>query len=174
MKDHVHRVACLVLCAAFAGLVLGGGGCKKKDREESRGYLDVVLGSLSKAQIASAQANMRQLAMEMGLYAMDNIAFPPSLEALVEANDSDDRLIVTVGREPRAYSYIAGQNKTHPPANVLVYDEKPAYDGKCLVLRVGGNVELLSPEALEEAIEKTRAVLAADAGKGGPDAGANE
>ena len=174
MKDHVHRVACLTLCAVFAGLALGGGGCKKKEGKKSRGYLEVVVGALTRAEIEVAKTNMRQLAVQMGLYAMDNIVFPPSLEALVEANDCDERLIATVGREPRAYSYIAGQNRTHPPANVLVYDGKPAYDGKCLVLHVGGNVELLSPEALKEAIEKTKAVLAADAGESGRDAGAGE
>jgi hypothetical protein len=45
------------------------------------------------------------------------------------------------------------------PENVLVYGSKPVHDGSCSVLRLGGQIELLSPEELQQALAQTQASL---------------
>jgi hypothetical protein len=55
------------------------------------------------------------------------------------------------------YIYIPGQNGGMSPANILVYESKPVHEGRCSVLRLGGQLELLTPEELQLALEQTRA-----------------
>jgi hypothetical protein len=45
------------------------------------------------------------------------------------------------------------------PANILIYEPKPVHDGRCGVLRLGGQIELLTPEELQQALEQTRASI---------------
>ena len=61
--------------------------------------------------------------------------------------------------EGESYVYIPGQNSTMSPINVLVYETKPVHDGRCNVLRLGGQIELLTLEQLQQAVTKTLASL---------------
>jgi hypothetical protein len=46
-----------------------------------------------------------------------------------------------------------------PPTNILLYEPKPVHDGRCSVLRLGGQLELLTSEELQHAITQTLATL---------------
>lgn len=169
MDDKVRRGACWVLCVGLAAAIAGG-GCK--DEKESRGYLGALADALTQAEVTAAKINMRTLAGALGVYESDNGAFPISLDDLVKAQGLSDKVIRSIGKTPRPFSYIPGQTMKSRRENVLVYDENPIYDRQCLVLRVGGEVELLSPADLREALAQTKARLANSGRRSSdPDAG---
>ena len=169
MDNKIRRGACWVLCVGLAAAAVGG--CK--DEEEDKGYLGGVMDALTQAEVTAAKAHMRTLAVSLGAYASNNGVFPKSLDDLVKAEGLSDKAIRSIGKNPRLFSYINGQTMKSPPENVLVYDENPIYDRKCLLLRRGGEVELLGPADLREALAQTKARLAGSGYKGpsDPDAG---
>ena len=46
-----------------------------------------------------------------------------------------------------------------PPTNILLYESRPVHDGHCSVLRLGRQIELLSPEEVQQAVAQTLAGL---------------
>ena len=46
-----------------------------------------------------------------------------------------------------------------PAENVLLYEPEAVHDGRCSILRLGGQLELLSPEELQVAVARTLAGL---------------
>ena len=169
MDNKIRRCACWVLCVGLA--TAAGGGCS--DDDESKGYLGAVMDALTQAEVTAAKVNMRTLARELGAYESDHGAFPITLDDLVKAQGLSDKAIRSIGKTPRPFSYIQGQTMKSPPENVLVYDENPIYDRQCLLLRVSGEVELLGPADLREALAQTKARLAGPGQKrpSDPDAG---
>ncbi|MCJ7544287.1 MAG: hypothetical protein MUP47_06935 [Phycisphaerae bacterium] len=81
--------------------------------------------------------------------------FPASLGELYSPGE-----LHCPSREGPAYVYVPGQDLSMPGSNVLVYEAAPAHDGKCSVLRLNGRVELLTPEALQAELDRTRRAMA--------------
>ena len=61
--------------------------------------------------------------------------------------------------EGEQYKYIPGHGANSPDSNVVLYEPKAVHDGRAGVLRLGGQVELLTPEELQQAIDQTLANL---------------
>jgi len=159
MTRRFDRLAVAAVAVVLAAAMTVPIGCEKKKGKKSRGYIGAVIHALTVAEIRIAKTNLTTLGRELEAYAIEDDKFPPSLEALVESRGVSKSLIMSLGKKPHPLSYIPGQTPASPADNVLVYDDKPIYDKDCLLLRVSGQVELISPEALAEAVEQTRASL---------------
>ena len=121
-------------------------------------YTDGMIKTQNKALTVTCQMNLRTIAQNLQIYAMSNDSYPPSLEALIEFCGST-QLFQCPDPEGGKYVYIPGQNSSMPPANVVLYEPKPVHDGRCCVLRLGRQIELLSPEELKQAVAQTLAGL---------------
>ncbi|HUU21405.1 MAG TPA: hypothetical protein VM389_02615 [Phycisphaerae bacterium] len=159
MTRRLDRLTRAAVVLAVAAAMTVPAGCEKKKGKKSRGYIGAVIYALTVAEIRIAKTNLATLGRELEACAIEDDKFPPSLEALVESRGVSKSLIMSLGKKPHPLSYIPGQTPASPADNVLVYDDNAVYDKDCLLLRVSGQVELIPPEALKEAVEQTRTSL---------------
>jgi hypothetical protein len=124
--------------------------------EAGQQYTDVMVKTKYNAITVRCQTNLRAIGQNIQLYAVSNEEFPPSQQALMEWSGST-QLFRCPAPDGETYVYIPGQNPGMSPLNVLVYEPKPVHDGRCSVLRLGGQLELLTPEELQQALEQTQA-----------------
>jgi hypothetical protein len=157
--------AMLGLLAAALGL-LAPSGCDSKDDDEENtggGYLGALMGSLEAGEVTNALGNLRALHEQLMLYsAAHEGKLPASLEALAAWESAARPLIAapkkTTLRKP--LKYIPGQSPQRDAAtNVLVYDDRPVYRGKCLVLSLGGGAQTVPQAQLASRLAATRAAL---------------
>jgi len=104
------------------------------------------------------QTNMRTIWQNLQMYAATNGSLPESRDALVEWS-GNSRLFRCPATDGPEYVYIPGQNEDMPATNILVYEPQAVHDGRCSVLRLGGQIELLTPEELKLAVAVTLANL---------------
>jgi hypothetical protein len=121
-------------------------------------YADSMVKTKYTAITVKCQMNMRAIGQNIQTYAMSNDSFPPSLKALIAWSGST-QLFECPATEGGRYVYIPGQNSSMPPTNILLYETRPVHDGRCSVLRLGGQIELLSPEQVKQAVAQTLAGL---------------
>ena len=121
-------------------------------------YTEGMIKTKYTAITVSCQMNLRTIGQNIQIYAMSNDSFPPSLEALIEFSGST-QLFQCPDPKGGKYVYIPGQNSSMPPANILVYEPNPVHDGRCGVLRLNLQIELLSPEQAQQAVAQTLAGL---------------
>jgi hypothetical protein len=121
-------------------------------------YTQTMIDTKFTAETVKCQTNLRTIAQNIQIYALSNEAFPSSLDDLVQWSGST-QLFKCPSPDGGKYIYIPGQNSGMSPSNVLVYESKPVHDGRCSVLRLGGQVELLTPEELKQALAQTHASL---------------
>ena len=121
-------------------------------------YTEGMIKTQNKAITVSCQMNLRAIGQNIQIYAMSNDSFPPSLQALIEFCGST-QLFQCPDPEGGKYIYIPGQNNSMPPTNILVYEPNPVHDGRCNVLRLNSQIELLSPEEVQQAVAQTLAGL---------------
>ncbi len=121
-------------------------------------YSGAMVDTKRKATALQCQMNMRTIWQNLRLYSIENESFPPSLEALAEWG-ADPRQFRCPASEEQQYIYIPGQSENMPAQNVLVYELKPVHDGRCNLLRVDGQMELLTPEQVQAAVAETQAQL---------------
>lgn len=126
--------------------------------EAGQQYTDGMIKTQNKAVTVKCQLNLRTIAQNIQMYAMSNDSFPPSLEALISWS-GNTQLFQCPDPEGGKYVYISGQNNNMSPMNILLYETKPVHDGCCSVLRLGRQIELLSPEELKQAVAQTRSGL---------------
>ena len=127
-----------------------------KDALPSGGYLETVVGAKKYAETMVDKVRLKALWTSLNTRAvMSGGKFPDKLADL-----GDRQLTKAPGKDGQAYQYIPGQRTTSPRANVLVFEAKPVHKGgKCLVLRVGGSIELLTPQQLQQAVDETKKTL---------------
>ena len=101
---------------------------------------------------------MNQIYQILQMYSMAEDKLPASYEDLVN-EVGDSRVFQCSEPNTPHYSYIPGQTLSSPPDNILLYEPAAAHQGKCMVLRVSGKVEALTPEEVEAAIAQTNAHL---------------
>jgi len=118
-------------------------------------YSGALVDTRRKAMALQCQTNLRAIWQNLRLYAIENETFPPSLEALVEWG-ANPQLLNCPAPDGQEYIYIPGQNDDMPGQNVLVYELIPAHNGCCNLLRVDGQIELLTPEQVQDAVTKTQ------------------
>jgi hypothetical protein len=156
---HGGTIINIVTAIIFFGLIaLGVLWVIKNIGEAGQQYTEGMIKTQNKAVTVTCQMNLRSIAQNIQMYAMSNDSFPPSLEALIEFSGST-QLFQCPDTEGGKYVYIPGQNNNMPPVNILLYEPKPVHDGRCCVLRLNGQIELLSPEQLDEAVAQTLAGL---------------
>jgi len=127
----------------------------KTKADESGGYFVTLIRSKKAAETMAQKVQMKALWTSLNTSAMASGGrFPAKLSDL-----RDPRLLKAPGPAGQPYRYVPGQRTDSPRPNVLVYEEKPVHNGKVLVLRVGGAIDLLTPEQLAEAVRKTHAAL---------------
>lgn len=156
---HGGTIINIITAIVFFGLIaLGVLWVIKNVGEAGQQYTEAMIKTQNKAIDVKCQLNMRTIAQNIQIYALSNDSFPPSPEALIEFCGST-QLFQCPDPEGGKYIYIHGQNNNMPPTNILLYEPKPVHDGRCCVLRLNGQIELLSPEQLEEAVAQTLAGL---------------
>jgi hypothetical protein len=121
-------------------------------------YGETMVKTTYRAETVKCQTNLRAIGQNIQMYAISNNEFPPSQEALVEWSGTT-QLFHCPATDGERYVYIPGQNSTMSPMNILVYEPKPVHDGRCSVLRLGGQIELLTPEELQQAVAQTLSAL---------------
>ena len=121
-------------------------------------YTEVMVDTRRKAIAIQCQTNLRTLWQNLRMYSIEKESFPPSLETLAEWG-ADPRQFRCPASEEQQYIYIPGQSENMPGQNVLVYELKPVHDGRCNLLRVDGQMELLTPEQVQAAVAETQAQL---------------
>lgn len=156
---HGGTIINIITAIVFFGLIaLGVLWVIKNIGEAGQQYTEGMIKTQNKAVAVKCQLNMRTISQNIQMYAMSNDSFPPSLEALIEFCGST-QLFQCPDPEGGKYVYIPGQNNSMPPTNILLYEPKPVHDSRCCVLRLNGQIELLSPEQLEEAVAQTQAIF---------------
>ena len=178
MSRWDSRIGKLLGVALLAGLLVVGamwawshfsgdddaGPTSPADRSASDqpGILDYpgqVIGSTRTGQRGASSQQLRQIHTALTLYAqMHDGRFPADLAALAEEGYlSTDALKspAVVGRPAQSYQYIPGLWTSSPANRIGVY-EPPVENTPAMVLRVGGQVESLSPQALTEALASGR------------------
>jgi len=117
-------------------------------------YTGAMVNTKRKAVALQCQMNLNNIWQNLRMYAIEKESFPPSLKALVDWG-ADSQLLHCPAPDGGQYVYIPGQNGNMPGQNVLVYELKAAHDGRCNLLRVNGQMELLTPEQVQAEVSKT-------------------
>jgi hypothetical protein len=117
------------------------------------GYLETVIASRKAAETTVDMVHMKALWTNLNMHAvMHDGRFPAALKEL-----GDPVLLKAPGQSGQPYRYIPGQTSATPKTSILVYEEQPVHKGgKCMALRAGGTVELLTPDQLKQAVAETR------------------
>jgi hypothetical protein len=149
----------IITALIFFGLLAGGVlWLIKGFGDVGKQYNQAMVNATHKAEMVRCQTNLRAIDQNIQMYAISNDGFPPSLEALVQYSGTK-QLFHCPDPNGVDYVYIPGQNPDMPPDNVLVYEPKPMHEGRCSVLRLNGELDLLTPDQLQQALERTRATI---------------
>jgi len=123
-------------------LGLGVSWIFKSMGEAGSQYTGAMVNTKRKAVALQCQMNLHTIRQNLRMYAIEKESFPPSLKTLVDGG-ADSQLLRCTAPDGGQYVYIPGQNENTPGQNVLVYELKAAHDGRCNLLRVNGQVDLL-------------------------------
>lgn len=121
-------------------------------------YAETMVQAKHDATSVKCQMNMRSIGQNLHMYAITNGRYPGSLEELIDFSGST-QLFKCPSPEGGRYKYIPGHGGNSPDSNVVLYEPKAVHDGRAGVLRLGGQIELLPPEELQQAIDQTLANL---------------
>ena len=158
-RSHGGTVVNIIFSIIFFGLLIGGIlWLLKGFADAGKQYGETMIETTNSAETVKCQTNLRTIGQNIEMYAVSNDEFPPSQRALMEWCNNI-RLFRCPVDEGDSYIYIPGQNAEMPPANILLYESKPRHQGRCNVLRLGGQIELLTPEELRQAVSQTVAQL---------------
>ncbi|MBN1361846.1 MAG: hypothetical protein JW993_14715 [Sedimentisphaerales bacterium] len=119
-------------------------------------YSQAMIDTSNKASVIKCQTNLRSIYQSLQVYAIENESFPSSQEELVRYC-GDSRLFRCSEPNAPTYVYIPAQRSDASPLSVLLYEPAPVHEGKCSVLFAGGQIALLAPEELKQAIDATLA-----------------
>jgi len=151
----VGRLVGIVMLVIVLGLFgFGAWWIIKSMGEAGSQYTGAMVNTKRKAVALQCQMNLHTIWQNLRIYAIEKESFPPSLKTLVDWG-ADPQLLRCPAPDGGEYVYIPGQNGNMPGQNVLVYELKAAHDGRCNLLRVNGQVDLLTPEQVQAAVTKT-------------------
>lgn len=151
------------LMVVGVGVGLGIRGAMKPKpqppHERTQGYLESVAGSLHHAEESNCRNQMLGVHRMLQSYAGDHGGkLPSSLAEGYKEVPFAAHAVACPGRGHEPYRYVSGLTVDGPAEAVVVYEEQPAHRGKCMVLRLGGQVELVEPQALQEELQAVRAL----------------
>ncbi len=158
-REYGGTIVNVVAALVFFGL-LGYGimWLMKGYGQAGEQYAGTMVQAKLDATSVSCQMNMRSIGQNLQMYAITNGTFPASLEELMEFSGST-RLFECPSPEGGQYKYIPGQSGNASDQNIVLFEPKAVHNGRAGVLRLGGQIELLTPEELEQAVAQTRASL---------------
>jgi len=149
----------IVVAIIFFGLLGLGTWWVIKGLGEATGqYTGALIEAKQSAITIQCQTNLRTIWQNLQVYALEQGEFPSSSQALLELCESS-QLLACPGPDGAKYVYIPGQTSDMSPQNILIFEPNAVHDGRCNVLRLNGQIELLSPEQLRQAVAQTRARL---------------
>jgi hypothetical protein len=122
--------------------------------EAGQQYGETMVQAKHDATSVKCQMNLRAIGQSLQTYAISNGTFPASLEELIDFA-GNTRIFRCPSPEGEQYKYIPGQSGNSPDGNIVLFEPKAVHDGRANVLRLGGQIELLGPEELEEAVTQT-------------------
>jgi prepilin-type processing-associated H-X9-DG protein len=158
-RDHGGTTIDIITIAILLGLVgMGVWWVIKTTGKAGQQYTEAMINTSKKATTLTCQTNMETIFKNLNIYAISNEHFPESQQELVDFGGYS-KLFHCPDPNGSQYVYIPGQSGDMSPSNVLVYEPKPMHDGRCNVLFLGGQIELLTPEQLKQAVEATQAHL---------------
>lgn len=159
VHSHGGTIINIVVALIFFGLLAYGIlWLIKGFADVGQEYNAAMVKTTYRAETVKCQTNLRAIGQNVQMYAISNDAFPPSLEALKQWS-GNTQLFRCPATDGESYIYIPGQNAAMSPANILIYEPKPVHDGRCSALRLGGQIELLTPEELQQAVSQTVTAL---------------
>jgi len=126
-----------------------------------KSYVETVLDSKKQAQEKLQQTSLAGLYRFLQQYAAAaDGKFPATAQDLAREASLPSGVLFT-GRplEEHKYIYLGGQDESMPPGNLLIYEAAARRDGTCEVLRLGGQVELLTAQQVRDAIAETQKYL---------------
>ena len=151
----VGRLVGIVMLVIVLGLFgFGAWWIIKSMGEAGSQYTGAMVDTKRKAIALQCQMNLNTIWQNLRIYAIEKESFPPSLKTLVDWG-ADSQLLRCSAPDGGQYVYIPGQNGNMPGQNVLVYELKAAHDGRCNLLRVNGQVDLLTPDQVQAEVTKT-------------------
>jgi len=121
-------------------------------------YMGGVFGAKRAAESKVSMSNLRLVRDALERYHASNGEYPLELKDLV-THGLNPAALHAPDRDKQAYAYIPYQDETMPGENILVYEETPIHLDKCNVLRLNGQIETLTVEQLQAAVEKTKRVI---------------
>jgi len=157
-RAYLHGGTIINLLFVLIFLVLIGLGIKwviKNMGQAGEQYTQTMIDAKYSAEAVQCQMNMRAIAQNIQMYALSNEGFPSSQQELVQWSGST-KLFKCSTPDGGEFVYIPGQNGSMSPMNILLYESEPVHNGRCNVLRLGGQIELLAPEELQRALAQTR------------------
>jgi len=126
--------------------------------EAGQQYGETMVQAKHDATSVKCQMNLRAIGQSLQMYAISNATYPASLEELVDFT-GNTRIFKCPSPEGEQYEYIPGHGGNASDQNIVLYEPKAVHDGRAGVLRLGGQIELLTPEELEKAVAQTLAGL---------------
>lgn len=148
-----------ITAIVFFGLIAAGiWWIMKIGGQAGQQYTDAMIQTSNRTATISCQANFRAIGQNLQMYAISNGSFPATQQELMEWS-GNPRLFRCPDPNGGDYVYIPGLRQDMPATNVLLYEPNPVHSGRCNALFLGGQIELLSPEQLQQAIAATRAQI---------------
>jgi hypothetical protein len=152
--DVVKLIVIIISLIVLGFLGLGASWIIKSMGEAGSQYSGAMVNTKRKAVALQCQMNLNNIRQNLRMYSIEKEGFPPSLKTLVDWG-ADSQLLRCSAPDGGQYLYIPGQNENMPGQNVLLYELKPAHQGRCNLLRVNGQMELLTPEQVQAEVTKT-------------------
>lgn len=131
----------------------GGGG---------QSYVQKNLSAKERAKHLAIDANLSSIHRSLQVYAAGNEGkFPATPEILAREANLPQGFILLPSRPDQEHFaiYVSGQSQSMPASNILIYQAEVGNDGSCQVLRLGGQIERLSPDQVREALDQTQRSL---------------
>lgn len=158
-REHGGTIVNIITALVFFGLLAYGiMWLMKGYGQAGEQYAHTMVKAQHDATSVSCQMNMRSIGQNLQMYAITNGTYPASLEELIDFSGST-KLFKCPSPEGGQYEYIPGHGANSPDSNIVLYESKAVHDGRANVLRLGGQLEPLTPEELQQAIDQTRANL---------------
>ncbi len=124
----------------------------KTTGEAGQQYATAMVNTHNKASSLSCQMSLRSIAQTLQTYAISNEAYPASQQELVDFAGYGSKLFHCPDPNGGEYIYVPGHRSDGSGPAVLVYESKPAHNGKCNVLLSDGQIVPLTPEELQQAL----------------------
>jgi hypothetical protein len=155
--DKQKYVTIITIAVIFGVLMVGAWWVIKNFAKTGGEYVGTLTDARDSAAQTQCEMNFHSVWTSIQPFLSSNDGkFPPSLDEYY----SPSSLRCSAGNQEH-YHYIPGQDSSMPAGNILLYESAGAHEGKCVVLRLNGAIDLLTPQQVQAAVDKTKRTIAA-------------